>query len=295
MAVDTEADLRRQELRGLDRLDSTRTRRPLVRRLWDATWPKVAALALALAGWQALAATGWKAEAGFGGPGPVLRELWAALTDEYAGNGLPTVWDAIRVTMTRGVVGFLLATVVGLLLGVAVSQSKILRAAIGSLITGLQTMPSIAWFPLALLLFGIDESAIVFVILIGSVPSIANGAISGVDYVPPLLVRAGRNLGAGRVGLYRHVIVPAALPSIVSGLKQGWAFSWRSLLAGELLVAIANRPSLGQFLQASRETSDTNYMIALMIIVLAIGIVVDVVFNAFDNRLRRRRGVAPQP
>ncbi|AKU18289.1 ABC transporter permease [Luteipulveratus mongoliensis] len=295
MALDVEDDLRVQELRGLDQLDTFETRRPLGRRVWDAAWPKLAALALALAGWQALAATGWKAEAGFSGPGPVAEELWATLTNKYADNGLPTIWEAIRVTMTRGIVGFLLATVVGLLLGVAVSQSRVLRAAIGSLITGLQTMPSIAWFPLALLLFGIDESAILFVILIGSVPSIANGVISGVDYVPPLLVRAGRNLGAGRVDLYRHVIVPAALPSIVSGLKQGWAFSWRSLLAGELLVAIANRPSLGQFLQASRETQDTNYMIALMIIILAIGILVDVVFNAFDNRLRRRRGVSPQP
>jgi NitT/TauT family transport system permease protein len=172
-----------------------------------------------------------------------------------------------------------------------VARSRILRAAIGSLITGLQTMPSIAWFPLAILLFQLSEQAILFVILIGAAPSIANGVIGGVDYVPALLVRAGRNLGASGLSLYRHVVLPAALPSIVSGLKQGWAFAWRSLLAGELMVSIANRPSLGQFLNQSRELGDTSYMIALMIAIMAIGIAVDAVFCNIERGIRRRRGV----
>jgi sulfonate transport system permease protein len=123
------------------------------------------------------------------------------------------------------------------------------------------------------------------------VPSIANGVISGVDYVPALLVRAGRNLGASGLSLYRHVVLPAALPSIVSGLKQGWAFAWRSLLAGELMVSIADRPSLGQYLSQSRELGDTSYMIALMIAILAIGIGVDAVFSRVERGIRRRRGV----
>ena len=152
-------------------------------------------------------------------------------------------------------------------------------------------MPSIAWFPLAILLFQMSEQAILFVILIGAVPSIANGVIGGVDYVPALLVRAGRNVGASGLSLYRHVILPAALPSIVTGLKQGWAFAWRSLLAGELLVAIANRPSLGQFLMQSRDFGDTSYMIALMIVILVIGIAVDAVFSGIERGIRRRRGV----
>jgi len=123
------------------------------------------------------------------------------------------------------------------------------------------------------------------------VPSIANGVISGVDYVPSLLVRAGRNLGAGGLSLYRHVVLPAALPSIVSGLKQGWAFAWRSLLAGELMVAIAYRPSLGQYLYQSRELGDTSYMIAFMVTILVIGIAVDAVFSGIERGIRRRRGV----
>jgi NitT/TauT family transport system permease protein len=152
-------------------------------------------------------------------------------------------------------------------------------------------MPSIAWFPLAILLFQMSEQAILFVILIGAVPSIANGVIGGVDYVPALLVRAGRNVGASGLSLYQHVILPAALPNIVTGLKQGWAFAWRSLLAGELMVSFANRPSLGQFLNQSREFGDTSYMIALMIAILVIGIGVDAVFGSVERGIRRRRGV----
>lgn len=276
--------LRESEIRGLDALDLGSSAPPLAHAVWRAMWPKLAAVALALGLWQLVAISGWKASYVLPGPAPVLAEL---------GHQLVTAdfWKAVGTTMARGVVGFLIASGLGLVLGVLVARSRILRAAIGSLITGLQTMPSIAWFPLAILLFQLSEQAILFVILIGAVPSIANGVINGVDYVPSLLVRAGRNIGASGLSLYRHVVLPAALPSIVSGLKQGWAFAWRSLLAGELLVSIANRPSLGVFLTQSRELSDTSYMIALMIAILAIGIAVDAVFSTIERGIRRRRGV----
>jgi NitT/TauT family transport system permease protein len=283
MALDT---VQESEIRGLDALDTVRSSKVRSQVVWAWLWPKVAAVAIALGAWQAVVLTGWKPSYVLPGPGPVFAEL-----AHQVGTG--QLWHAVGVTLTRGVVGFLIATVIGLVLGVAVARSTILRAAIGSMITGLQTMPSIAWFPLAILLFQLSEQAILFVILIGAVPSIANGVIGGVDYVPPLLVRAGRNLGATGFGLYRHVVIPAALPSIVSGLKQGWAFAWRSLLAGELIVQIANRPSLGQFLNQSREFGDTTYMIALMLVILVIGIVVDGVFSTVDNGIRRRRGVVP--
>ena len=273
------------ELRGLDALDLGD--RPARRggALWQSTWPKLAAIVIALGAWQAVALSGWKPSYLLPGPAPVFKELGHQVT---TGD----FWQAVSITMTRGVVGFLIAAAIGLVLGVVVARSRVLRAAIGSLITGLQTMPSIAWFPLAILLFQLSEQAILFVILIGAVPSIANGVIGGVDYVPPLLLRAGRNLGATGISLYRHVVLPAALPSIVSGLKQGWAFAWRSLLAGELLVSIANRPSLGVFLTQSRELGDTTYMIALMIAILVIGIAVDAVFASVDSGIRRRRGVS---
>ena len=272
------------QLRGLDSLDAA-DGAPRGRRLWEAAWPKLAAAGLALLAWQGVVWSGWKPSYLLPGPGPVLAGLGRPGTT-------PEFWTAIGITMTRGLVGFAISAVVGLALGVVVAKSRVLRSAIGSMITGLQTMPSIAWFPLAILLFQLSEQAILFVILIGAVPSIANGVITGVDYVPGLLVRAGRNLGARGLALYRHVVLPAALPSITSGLKQGWAFAWRSLLAGELLVAIANRPSLGVFLTQSRELQDTTYMIALMITILVIGIAVDAVFAAVDRGIRARRGVA---
>ena len=276
--------LQETEMRGLDALNLGSATAPRGHALWQAAWPKLAAVAIALGLWQLVAISGWKESYVLPGPVPVFAELGSRLlTEEF--------WKAVGVTMARGVVGFLIASVLGLALGVLVARSRILRAAIGSLITGLQTMPSIAWFPLAILLFQLSEQAILFVILIGAVPSIANGVIGGVDYVPALLVRAGRNIGASGFSLYRHVVLPAALPSIVTGLKQGWAFAWRSLLAGELLVSIANRPSLGVFLTQSRELGDTAYMIALMIAILAIGIAVDAVFSGFERGIRRRRGV----
>jgi NitT/TauT family transport system permease protein len=275
---------RESEIRGHDALDVGLFTPDRAHAVWRTAWPKLAALAISLGLWQLVAISGWRPSYVLPGPVPVFAELGSQLvTGDF--------WKAVAITMTRGVVGFAIAAVLGLVLGVLVARSRILRAAIGSLITGLQTMPSIAWFPLAILLFQLSEQAILFVILIGAVPSIANGVIGGVDYVPSLLVRAGRNVGASGLSLYRHVILPAALPSIVTGLKQGWAFAWRSLLAGELMVSIANRPSLGEFLNQSRELSDTSYMIALMIAILTIGIAVDAVFSTFERGIRRRRGV----
>ena len=153
-------------------------------------------------------------------------------------------------------------------------------------------MPSIAWFPFAIILFGVNTSAILFVIVLGAAPSIANGLITGVDYTPPLLLRAGRTMGLRRIALYRHLILPASLPAYVAGLKQGWAFSWRSLMAGELLVIITGQaPSLGILLNTAQDNLDLSGAIGVMIIILVIGIVVDMVFTKIDLAIRRRRGL----
>jgi NitT/TauT family transport system permease protein len=128
--------------------------------------------------------------------------------------------------------------------------------------------------------------------VLGAAPSIANGLIAGVDQIPPLLLRAGRTLNARGLALYRHVILPAALPGYVAGLKQGWAFAWRSLMAGELLVIIANQPSLGVRLQFAREFSDAEGLLAMMIVVLVLGIVVDaLIFGRLEGMIRKRWGL----
>ncbi len=271
------------ELSGIDALQRDEDRRASRgRRLWVATWPKVAAIAIALGIWQVVVWTGWKPEFVLPSPLTALDQLWEdALTGDF--------WQSVATTLRRVLVGFAMALSIGFLIGAAVSRSKTLRAAIGSLITGLQTMPSIAWFPAAILLFGINESAILFVIVIGAAPSVANGLIAGVDQVPPLLLRAGRVLGARGLTAWRHVILPAALPNVVSGLKQGWAFAWRSLMAGELLVIIANRASIGTELSFARQLSDAPRLYAVMITILVIGVLVDSAFFASIERTIRRR------
>jgi NitT/TauT family transport system permease protein len=252
-------------------------------RAWRGTWPKVLAIAIVLGAWELISASGYK-KLIFPAPGPTLANLWDQLS-----TGL--LWHAIGTTMYRALIGFALALVIGGVAGAVVSRVRPLRAAVGSLLTGLQTMPSIAWFPFAIILYGETTQAIMFVIVLGAAPSIANGLIAGVDYTPPLLLKAGHMMGLRRIALYRYVIVPASLPTFVAGLKQGWAFAWRSLMAGELIVVIANQPSLGILLSTDQDQADMVSATAIMIVILIIGILVDTAFGAADQALRRRRGL----
>jgi NitT/TauT family transport system permease protein len=253
-------------------------------RLWLATWPKLAAVALAIGIWQVVVWSGWREEYVLPAPATVFERLRELIADG-------TVLDAVGITLRRALVGFALAVVIGVLVGGIVASSRIARSAVGSLITGLQTMPSIAWFPLAILLFQLSEGAITFVVVLGAAPSIANGLIAGVDHVPPILLRAGTVMGATGLARFRHVVLPASLPSFVGGLKQGWAFAWRSLMAGELLVTLGVF-SVGFLLQQYRSVNDTPGLIAIMIVILVIGIVVDsLVFGTLDRWVRRRHGL----
>lgn len=274
-----------EQLAGLDALEIEEDRESGARKVWAQAWPKLGAVGLAILLWQAVVWTGWRPTYALPGPGTVFPRFFEEL-------GQQVTWRAIGITMRRASVGFALAIVIGGVIGIAVSRFKVVRTAVGSLITGLQTMPSIAWFPLALLLFQRSEAAIYFVIVLGAAPSIANGLITGIDHIPSILLRAGRALGAKSVHAYRHVVLPAALPAFVAGLKQGWAFVWRSLMAGELLVIIANRPSIGARLAFQSEWADAPGLISYMLIILIIGILVDAVgFATVERTMRRRRGL----
>jgi NitT/TauT family transport system permease protein len=289
-ALGTASDPASTRVAGLDALElgagqrADRTVGRLARAAWRSLWPKVLAVAIVIAAWQLVVLSQWKPEFVLPGPGRVFQELREEVTTEE-------FWYAIYLTMRRAVVGFFFAVVIGTVVGAAVAAFRPLRAAIGSLITGLQTMPSIIWFPFATLLFQFSDSAIMFVVILGAAPSVANGLISGIDYVPPMLRRVGTVLGMRGVSMYRHVILPASLPSFVSGLKQGWSFAWRSLMAGELLVIVAGQLSLGARLQGARDLNDAPSLVAFIVVVLLIGILVDIVFNAADNALRRRWGL----
>ncbi|MFL6056544.1 MAG: ABC transporter permease [Actinoallomurus sp.] len=276
-----------RQIAGLDALDmAVRSRPGLLRRTWASAWPVLAAIAIAIGVWEIVVLSGWKPTYVLAGPAQVFPQLGRDLTDS-------AFWGGLGLTMRRAVVGFVLAILVGATIGAVVSRVRFLRVAFGSLITGFQTMPSIAWFPLAMLLFQASERAILFVIVLGAAPSIANGLIAGVDYTPPILLRAGKILGLRGLALYRHLILPASLPAFVTGLKQGWAFAWRSLMAGELLVIIGHHTSLGVRLEYARENLDAPDMIAVMIVILVIGIAIDRLFSAADRALRRRRGLEP--
>jgi NitT/TauT family transport system permease protein len=274
------------ELAGLDSLEQPQRRqRRRASRVWSAAWPKLLAIAIALGTWQVIVWSGWKPEYVLPAPNEVLHRFFSDL-----GEG--ATWSAIATTMRRAATGFALAVLVGTAIGLAVTRFRVLRSAIGSLITGIQTMPSIAWFPLAMLLFQLSERAILFVVVIGAAPAVANGVISGVDHIPPLWLRAGRVLGARGPALYGHIVLPALWPSFLVGLKQGWAFAWRSLMAGELLVIIANKPSIGSRLEFEQQFADSAGLISVMLIVLILGILVDsLVFGVIDRRIRRRRGL----
>lgn len=252
---------------------------------WAWSWPKALAIVIVLGAWQIVVWSGWRPEYVLPGPVETLQTFGQMLTGER-------FWSSLATTLTRSISGFALALLIGTAIGILTARITPLRLAVGSLITGLQTMPSIAWFPLAILLFGINESAIMFVVVLGAAPSIANGVITGIDNVPPSYWRLGKVLGAGPVAMYRDIILPAALPTYVGGLTQGWAFAWRSLMAGELLVIIAEKPSLGSSLEFYRQLSKTPELLATMLAILIIGMLVDGVFSSAARKLRERRGLA---
>jgi NitT/TauT family transport system permease protein len=274
-----------RQVAGLDALEAALPRRRRrLRRAFSAAWPQVAAVGIALAAWQVLVWTGWRPDYLLPGPEPVLARLAGDVRQ-------PAFGLALAITLQRALAGYSVAVALGAVLGAGVARNQLLRRAVGSLITGLQSMPSIAWFPLAILLFGLSETAIIFVVVLGAAPAVANGLISGIDQIPPLLLRCGAVLGAHGLRLYRHVVLPAALPAFLGGLKQAWAFAWRSLMAGELLVVLGNRPSLGARLQLARELSDAEGLLAMMLVVLFIGVAVDGAFTLLEREVRRRWGL----
>jgi len=284
-AARTDPRNRAATLSGLDALElgGPKGKTPLGRRIWRSAWPKLLAVAIALLIWQLIYLSGWKPTYIFPGPRETLAEWWREMG---TGEG----WNNIARTLLRAGYGFAISLVVGGLLGLAVARIPVLRAAIGSMITALQTLPSVAWVPIGILLFQLSETTILFVVVLGAAPSIANGVIAGVDFVPPLWLRAGRNIGAQGLSLYRYVAGPASLPAIVAGLKQGWAFAWRSLMAAEI-VGAASEGGIGLQMTVFRDLSQPPGLFATLISILIIGVLIDAVFGWAERTMRTRRGL----
>jgi len=217
-------------------------------------------------------------------PWDVGQALWAGFADR-------TFWIAIAVSMKRILVGYGISVVLGMILGLGLASSKFLEETLGGLLVSLQSLPSICWFPLAMLWFGLGEKAITFVVITGSLLSVTIAMEAGRKQMPKIYGMAGRNLGARRFRLFWYVLLPASLPFILSGLKQGWAFAWRSLIAAEM---IRRSLGLGQLLMDGRDLNDMSAVLSVMILIIVIGYVVDgVVFNGMERRLQHKWGLTP--
>lgn len=272
---------------GLDALDAPAAAKSSWRARALRSWtpPLIAALVLLLV-WHLVVLAGVKPV--YALPGPV--QVWEALRSAFTeGSAQAAVANSLR----RGVLGFLASVVGGSLLGVLLSQVPVVRRAVGPLLSGLQSLPSVAWVPAAILWFGLSDAAIYAVVLLGAVPSIANGLLAGVDQIPPSYARVAQVLGAGRLTALRFVTLPAALPGYLAGLRQGWAFAWRSLMAAELIAYSPQLgPGLGQLLDTGRELSDMPLVLASILLILGVGVAIEtLVFAPLSRRLLSTRGL----
>lgn len=220
----------------------------------------------------------------FPAPKDVAESLWAGFADH-------SFWIAIGISMKRMLMGYAISVVIGIVLGLGVASSKFLEQTVGGLLVSLQSLPSICWLPMAVLWFGLSEKAILFVVVMGSVLSVTISMETGRKQMPKIYAMAGRNLGAHGMKLFFYVLFPASLPYVLTGLKQGWAFAWRSLIAGEMIFVSLG---LGQLLMMGRDLNDMSQVLAVMILIVAIGYLVDsLVFRTIEKHLQQRWGVAP--
>jgi sulfonate transport system permease protein len=198
--------------------------------------------------------------------------------------------QSILSSLGRLGIGYAISLVLGLVLGLLIGRFNLLKETVGSLILGLQGLPSICWLPLAVLWFGLNDQAIIFVVIMGALFSITLGVDAGVRNLPPVYLKAARNLGTHGLSLYTQVIFPAAFPTILNGLKQGWSFAWRSLMAGELLY---NTVSLGNLLETGRDLLDSAQVVSVMLLIIVIGVTIDsLVFRPLERVTRSRWGLA---
>jgi NitT/TauT family transport system permease protein len=242
---------------------------------------KIAFLAILIALWALLASRHIWDPTLFPSPLQVGQTLVEKIRDH-------SLLDAIAVSLRRVLLGFGISLVVGVPLGVVLARQKLLGETVGSLISGLQSLPSICWLPLALLWFGLNDTAILFVVVMGAFVSITTAVTDGVKNLPPTYVRAARTMGVSGFGLYSQVLLPASLPTVLTAAKLGWSYAWRALMSGELLFVSLG---LGHMLMMGRELADMSQVIAVMIVIVAIGLFTDgVIFGGLQKGVRDRWG-----
>jgi NitT/TauT family transport system permease protein len=244
------------------------------------------ALVAFLAAWEWLVRAGLWSNVLVPSPVDVGRYLITS-----AGDG--TLLGASLVTLRRLLLGYAVGLVVGIPLGLLVARFRVFQDTVGVLALGLQTLPSVCWAPLALLWLGQTEAAMFFIVVMGSLWSVILATDHGVRHVPPIYVRAARTMGSSRFHIWLRVILPAALPNVVGGMKQGWAFAWRSLMAAEIYVTILTGFGLGHLLHYGRELHAMDQVIGIMLVIILIGLLADkLLFSPWERFLHRRWGTA---
>jgi NitT/TauT family transport system permease protein len=242
----------------------------------------VFALVVGALWWGVSAAHIWPAYV-FPSPATTLESFRQGFADH-------TFVTAIAVSLRRVLIGYFISAVVGVFLGIGIAASSWLEDTLGTIMAGLQSLPSICWVPVAILWFGLSETSILFVTVVGSVLAVTMNVVAGVRSVPKIYIVSGRNLGARGFGMFVHVLLPASLPHIISGLRQGWALAWRSLISGEMIFLSLG---LGQVLMMGRDLNDLSQVFAVMFLIAAIGYAVErLTFAPAESWLRRSWGIA---
>lgn len=206
---------------------------------------------------------------------------------ELCGDG--TLIEATGNSLLRGMAGFFIAVVIGVLLGWMIHHFNYLQKNLKPVVLGIQTLPSVCWVPFSILWFGLSTQAILFVVVMGAAFSIAISVDNAIKNVPPIYINAALTMGAGRRQMYRYVILPACLPELISGLKQGWSFAWRALMAGEVMTTSIG---LGQTLIMGRDLADINQVMLVMLVIVVVGILIDkCIFSVIERKVLTKRGL----
>ena len=236
---------------------------------------------------------GWEYAARHGGASAVLLPAPSAVASYLVGAARDgSLWDFTVVTMRRLLSGYLAGLAIGLPLGMLTARSRLARNTLGVVALGLQTLPSVCWVPLALLWFGQTETSMLFIVVMGTVWAVILATEHGIRQIPPLYREAASTMGSSGLHLWIRVLVPASLPHLVSGAKQGWAFAWRSLMAAEIYVTILSGFGLGHLLHYGRELHAMDQVVGLMLVIIFIGFAADkALFSPWERFLRRRWGL----
>jgi NitT/TauT family transport system permease protein len=271
---------------GLDALENKTTQADsIARKLFNFSGPLIA-MALFVGVWQIVFQLKFVEE--YILPSP--QQVYQALVNQYQeGILLTAAWNSL----SRGVQGFMFSIIIAIPIGLALGLSKTVRVVLKPITTGLQQLPSVAWVPAAIIWFGLSNATVYAVILLGAVPSIANGLSSGIEQIPSQYLKVGRVLGTTRIQQIRHIVLPASFPGFLAGLEQGWAFAWRSLMAAELIaVSPSLGVGLGQLLDVGRQLGDMSLVLGAILSIMFVGILIEkLAFAPIRERTLRIRGL----